>query len=92
MVVLGPLVLEALSLTCFGGLIGLGVGGALVGVLGHFQSQATEGALAFMGRPTFSLPLVSITIGILGAIGFFSGYFPARRATAIHPAAVLRNE
>ena len=90
--ILGPLVLEALSLTCFGGLIGLGVGGALVGVLGHFQSQATDGALAFMGRPTFSLPLVLITIGILGAIGFFSGYFPARRATAIQPAAVLRNE
>jgi ABC-type antimicrobial peptide transport system permease subunit len=48
--------------------------------------------MAFMGRPTFSLPLVLITVGILGAIGFFSGYFPARRATSIQPAAVLRYE
>ncbi len=90
--VLAPLVLEALSLTALGGAIGLAIGVGLVEILGYFQSQATDGAMAFMGRPTFSLPLVLLTVGILGLIGFFSGYFPARRATAIQPAAVLRNE
>ncbi len=90
--VLGPLVLEALSMTFAGGFFGLLIGAGLVEVLGYFQSQATGSAMAFMGRPTFSLPLVLITIAILGAIGFFSGYFPARRATAIQPAAVLRYE
>jgi putative ABC transport system permease protein len=90
--VLGPLVLEALSMTFAGGLLGLLIGGGLVQVLGYFQSRATDSAMAFMGRPTFSLPLVLITVGILGAIGFFSGYFPARRATSIQPAAVLRYE
>lgn len=90
--VLGPLVLEALSMTFAGGVLGLLIGGGLVEILGYFQSQATDSAMAFMGRPTFSLPLVLLTVAILGAIGFFSGYFPARRATGIQPAAVLRYE
>ncbi len=90
--ILGPLVLEALSMTFAGGALGLLIGSGLVEVLGYVQSQATDSAMAFMGKPTFSLPLVLLTVGILGAIGFFSGYFPARRATGIQPAAVLRYE
>jgi putative ABC transport system permease protein len=36
--------------------------------------------------------LVGGTAGILGAIGLLAGYFPARRAAAIDPAATLRYE
>jgi hypothetical protein len=49
--VLGPLVLEALSMTFAGGVLGLSIGSGLVQVLGYFQSQATDSAMAFMGRP-----------------------------------------
>lgn len=90
--ILGPLVLESSALTALGGVVGLGIGMVLVKVLGYFQSRSDSMAFRMMGEPTFSLPLVLVTIAILGVIGFFSGYFPARRATAIQPAAVLRDE
>lgn len=90
--VVGPLVLEALTLTLLGGLLGLVAGIALVDVLAWLQSNSTVGALVRMGEPTFSPPLVLLTIALLGVLGFLSGYFPARRATLIQPASVLRDE
>jgi len=89
---LGPRVLESSALTALGGVVGLGIGLVLVRILGYVQSKSDSMAFQMMGEPTFSLPLVLVTIVLLGVIGFFSGYFPARRATAIQPAAVLRDE
>jgi putative ABC transport system permease protein len=48
--------------------------------------------LAFLGRPTLSPLIAAGTAAILGAIGLLAGYFPARRAAAIDPAATLRYE
>jgi ABC-type antimicrobial peptide transport system permease subunit len=48
--------------------------------------------MQFLGQPTFSLPVALITVLLLGALGLAAGYFPARRAVAVHPAQVLRYE
>jgi putative ABC transport system permease protein len=48
--------------------------------------------LAFLGRPTLSPLIAAGTAAILGTIGLLAGYFPARRAAAIDPAATLRYE
>lgn len=90
--VLGPLVLESLVLTAFGGAIGVGVGYGLVRLLGFLQAQAHSDALEFMGAPTFSPAIAATTVLLLGAIGFLAGYFPSRRAVAIQPAEALRYE
>jgi len=90
--VMGPLILETLSLTALGGVFGIGIGAAIVEVLGWLQGMAKSEAMQFMGKPTFSAGLAFITVGILGVIGFLAGYFPARRAVNIQPAAVLRYE
>jgi putative ABC transport system permease protein len=88
----GPLVLEALSLTALGGLIGIGLGSLIVYGLAFIQSRMQSRAMELIGSPTFSLPLVFTTVLLLCLIGLLAGYFPARRAVTIEPARVLRNE
>ncbi len=90
--VLGPLVLESLSLTALGGLIGTTVGVGIVQLLAFVQSRSNSDALKLMGAPTFSFGVAMTTILLLGTIGFLAGYFPSRRAVSIQPAVALRYE
>ena len=90
--VMGPLVLESLTLTFLGGVIGIGVGAALVQGLAYLQQQAQSEAMEFLGTPNFSLAVAATTVLLLGTIGFIAGYFPSRRAVSIQPAEVLRYE
>lgn len=90
--IIGPLVLEALSLTAFGGAVGIGIGWSLVKALGFLQTKIQSDAVQFIGTPTFSLPIALAVVTILGTIGFLSGYFPSRRAAAVQPAVALRYE
>jgi len=90
--VLGPLVLESLSLTALGGVIGVTFGVAIVQLLAFVQSKSNSDALQFLGAPTFSFGVASTTVLLLGSIGFLAGYFPSRRATTIQPADALRYE
>ena len=48
--------------------------------------------MSFLGRPTLSPQIGVITSLILGIIGLLAGYFPARRAASVDPAATLRYE
>jgi putative ABC transport system permease protein len=90
--VTGPLVLESLALTFLGGTVGIAIGGGIVHLLAFAQTKVQAEAMEFLGQPTLSLPVAATTVLILGGIGWLAGWFPARRATAIHPARVLRNE
>jgi putative ABC transport system permease protein len=90
--VTGPLVIESLGLTLFGGAIGIVVGAALVEGLAMVQRKANSPAMAFLGEPTFAWPAVLTTVALLGVVGWLAGLFPARRALAIEPAVVLREE
>jgi len=87
----GPLVLEGLAYTVFGGLLGLLFAMAIIIGLGFVPTEGNE-ALQFLGKPTLSLPVGVISAGILGLIGLLAAYFPARRAASIDPAQTLRYE
>jgi putative ABC transport system permease protein len=86
-----PFVLEGLVYTLVGGTAGLAIAILIVTGLGMIPDGANR-VLAFLGRPTLSPLIAAGTAGILGAIGLLAGYFPARRAAAIDPAATLRYE
>jgi putative ABC transport system permease protein len=90
--VMGPFVVEALLLTSLGGLLGIAVGVGLIQGLAWLQANSQSEAMEFLGRPTFSFPLALTTVGLLGAIGLLSGYFPSRRAASVQPAETLRYE
>jgi len=86
-----PFVLEGLVYTLVGGTAGLVIAILIVTGLGLIPDGASR-VLAFLGRPALSPLIAAGTAAILGAIGLLAGYFPARRAAAIDPAATLRYE
>lgn len=87
----GPLVLEGLAYTIFGGLLGLLFAMVIIIALSFVPVEGNE-ALQFLGKPTLSPAVGAISAGILGLIGLVAAYFPARRAASIDPAQTLRYE
>ena len=87
----GPLLLEGLAYTLFGGLLGLLFAMVIIIGLGFVPTDGNE-ALAFLGKPTLSPAVGGISAAILGMIGLLAAYFPARRAASIDPAQTLRYE
>jgi len=87
----GPFVLEGLVYTAVGGAAGMLIALLIVTPLGYIPIEKSA-VLEFLGRPTLSPVIGLVTAAVLGLIGTLAGYFPARRAAAIDPAATLRYE
>jgi putative ABC transport system permease protein len=80
--VLTQFLVESIVLGVMGGLIGLVTGFAGAKILGQIT-----------GWQTVMSPIVMvIAIGFSGAVGVFFGYYPARKAAALHPIEALRYE
>jgi putative ABC transport system permease protein len=88
--VMAPFVLEALTMTVIGGLLGTAVSLGLMAVIAVLPLKGE--AFDFLGRPTFSPAIAAATSMILGGVGLLAGYFPARRAAEVNPAVSLRYE
>jgi putative ABC transport system permease protein len=89
--VTGPLVLEGLTYTLVGGVLGLIMATALITLMGLIPTEGNE-AIAMLGTPTLSMPIAATNALVLGGIGLAAGYFPARRAARVDPAETLRYE
>jgi putative ABC transport system permease protein len=88
--VTGPFVLEGLVYTLVGGAAGMLIAILIVTALGFIPLE--NKVLSFLGHPTLSPTIGLGTAGVLGLIGLAAGYFPARRAAAVDPAATHRYE
>ena len=86
-----PFVLEAVTYTAIGGALGITIATLLVSLTALIPVE-TNKVMAFLGRPTLSPQIGIATSLILGIIGLMAGYFPARRAASVDPAATLRYE
>ena len=80
--VLTQFLVESIVLGVFGGLLGLAVGVIGSEVLGHFTGWET----------VISPAIMVIAVAFSGAVGVFFGYYPARKAAALHPIQALRYE
>jgi len=87
----GSIVLQGLSYTILGGLLGSSIAAILITVLDLIPVEGNQ-ALEFLGKPTLSWSIAVSTAALLGIIGTLAGYFPARRAATIDPAQTLRYE
>jgi len=76
--------LETLTLTAIGGLLGFAV---TLAVLLAFPLLGLE---EYVGTPEASPVVVLTTAALLGAIGLVAGYFPARRASLLDPVVALK--
>lgn len=89
--IIWPFVLEALVYTFIGGAFGIIIATLLVAAATWLPIESNR-VMSFLGRPTLSPQIGIATSAILGFIGLLAGYFPARRAARVDPAATLRYE
>jgi putative ABC transport system permease protein len=89
--IIGPFLLEGLSYTLVGGTLGIVIATLLVTGLSFIPTKGND-VMEFLGKPTLSIEIGVLVSLILGFIGVLAGYFPARRAASVDPAATLRYE
>jgi putative ABC transport system permease protein len=88
--ILAQFIFESLLLSLSGGTIGILFCYTVISIIRMIPAE--DGAMQFVGRPVLSFSLVLITVGILSAIGFAAGVFPARKAASVDPVESLRYE
>jgi putative ABC transport system permease protein len=81
--ILGQFLVETLTLTGLGGLLGFLITLAVIAV---FPAQLDE----YVGTPEASPVTIATTAALLGVIGLVAGYFPARRASLLDPVVALK--
>ena len=89
--IIWPFVMEGVIYTLIGGALGIMIATLLVAAATFLPIESNR-VMSFLGRPTLSPQIGVATSAILGIIGLLAGYFPARRAAAVDPAATLRYE
>ena len=80
--ILVQFLVEAVTLSLSGGIIGIAIG---------FLARYLVGALSGM-TPVISIPTVVLSFCFSGAVGIFFGFYPARKAASLNPIDALRYE
>ena len=81
-VILQQFVLEAITTSVLGGLIGIGIGSGILNIVTMF--------LGYSVAATPNAVFISFTVSV--AIGLIFGYMPAKRAASLNPIDALRSE
>ncbi len=82
--ILTQFLLETLTVTGIGGVLGLAIAGGVCAVFPLF------GLSGFVGRPAISPSVALITASLLGVVGLLAGWFPAREASRLDPVVAMK--
>ena len=80
--ILTQFLIEAVTLSLLGGLVGVALGAGASYAIGEFAGWRTE----------MSIESVVLAVGFAGAVGIFFGFYPARKASRLLPIEALRYE
>jgi len=80
--ILAQFLVEAVTLSVIGGIIGIGLGLASSYGIAYFAEW----------RTLVEAEAVLVAFGFAGAVGIFSGLYPARKAAGLNPITALRHE
>ncbi len=80
--ILGQFLIEAIVVSCIGGIIGI--------ILGFIFSNAIGGAMQIAADPSLLVILVSFSFSVF--VGVFFGWYPANKASRLNPIEALRVE
>ena len=82
--ILFQFLMETLLLTAVGGAIGIAI------TWGICLAFPAFGLTDYVGSPTLSPLVASLTAGLLGTIGLLAGFFPARDASRLDPVVAMK--
>jgi putative ABC transport system permease protein len=80
--VMMQVLMEAVMLSTLGGAVGVALGAAVTELLGHVFDLSLHITLGY----------VALSLGVSGAVGIASGWYPASRAARLDPVVALRAE
>ena len=80
--ILAQFLVEALTLSAVGGVLGVAIGVLAAAVIGHWAEWSTD----------ISVQSVAMAFAFAGVIGVFFGFYPAQKAARLDPIEALRYE
>ena len=83
--IMAQFLIEAAMIIGIGALIGFVLALILIKLISMLPIEQ------YVGHPQLSLPVALASISVLGLVGFFAGYFPARRASRLIVVDCLRH-
>lgn len=80
--IMGQFLIEAIVVSCMGGLVGVGLGVLFSNIIGNAMSTPAEPSLLVM----------ALSFGFSVFVGVFFGFYPASKASKLDPIIALRSE